>query len=122
MSTRTPQQIFQHHAQSLVAGDLEGIVSDYGDDAEFISAGGIKRGKAGVREAFARLLADLPKASWELPTELYGEDSLFLEWKACSDKTYADDGVDTFVFRDGFIRLQTVRYTLKKVPLAACPV
>lgn len=114
MSTRTPQQIFQHHAQSVGAGDLEGIVSDYSDDAVFISTDGIKRGKTGVREAFARLLADLPKASWDLRTELFGEDSLFLEWKARSNKTYADDGVDTFVFRDGFIRLQTVRYTLKK--------
>ena len=26
--------------------------------------------------------------------------------------TKADDGIDTFVFRDGLIRVQTVRYTL----------
>jgi len=24
-----------------------------------------------------------------------------------------DDGIDTFVFRDGLIRVQTVRYTLQ---------
>ena len=26
---------------------------------------------------------------------------------------FADDGIDTFVFRDGLIRVQTVRYTLQ---------
>jgi len=25
-----------------------------------------------------------------------------------------DDGIDTFVFRDGLIRVQTVRYTLQR--------
>ncbi|MGO9162298.1 MAG: hypothetical protein ACLP7J_16590 [Streptosporangiaceae bacterium] len=27
--------------------------------------------------------------------------------------TKVDDGIDTFVFRDGLIRVQTVRYTLQ---------
>ncbi|VTZ28223.1 Polyketide cyclase [Methylocella tundrae] len=114
MATRTPQEIFQHHAETLIAGDLEGVVSDYSEDAVILSPDGVKRGKAGVRETFIKLLADLPKADWEVPTVLFEGDALFLEWKARSEATYADDGVDTFVFRDGQIRLQTVRYTLKK--------
>ena len=32
--TRTPQEVFQHHAQALGAGDLDEIVADYSDDAE----------------------------------------------------------------------------------------
>jgi len=59
--TRTPEEVFKHHAQALGAGDLEGIVADYADDA---------------------------------------------------GATRVDDGIDTFVFRDGQIRVQTVRYTL----------
>jgi len=39
--------------------------------------------KDGIREAFTKLLADVP------------------------------NGIDTFIFRDGQIRLQTVRYTLQ---------
>ena len=31
--TRTPEEVFQHHAEALVAGDLDGIVADYADDA-----------------------------------------------------------------------------------------
>lgn len=109
---RTPQEIFQHHGEALMAEDLEGIVSDYSDDAIFITPDGIKRGKDGVREGFVKLLGDLPGAQWELPTQLFEDDILLLEWKAESEHAKADDGLDTFVFRDGLIRVQTVRYTL----------
>lgn len=114
MSTRTPQQIFQHHAEALGGEDLEGIVADYSDDAFFISPAGVLRGKAGIRQAFTKLLSDVPKANWDLKTQLYEKDILFLEWAADSAKTKVDDGIDTFVFKDGFIRVQTVRYTLQK--------
>ncbi len=109
---RTPQEVFQHHAKSLGAEDLDGIVSDYADDAVFITPEGVRRGKDGVHEGFVKLLSDLPGASWELPTQIYEDDVLLLEWKAESEKTKADDGIDTFIFRDGLIRVQTVRYTL----------
>jgi ketosteroid isomerase-like protein len=65
---RSPQEVFQHHAEALGAGDLDAIVDDYSDDAVFITPDGIMRGK---------------------------------------------DGIDTFILRDGQIRLQTVRYTLQ---------
>jgi ketosteroid isomerase-like protein len=35
-ASRTPQEVFQHHAEALVAGDMDGIVSDYSDDAVFV--------------------------------------------------------------------------------------
>ena len=114
MATRTPQQIFQHHAESLGAEDLDGIVSDYSEDAFFMTPAGVLRGKAGVRQGFVKLLSDVPKASWNLKTQLYESDILLLEWMAESAKTKIDDGIDTFVFKDGFIRVQTVRYTLQK--------
>lgn len=109
---RTPQEVFQHHVEALGAEDLDGIVSDYADDAIFITPDGLKRGKDGVREAFARLLSDIPQAQWELPTQIYEGDVLFLEWKAESEQHKVEDGIDTFVFGDGLIRVQTVRYTL----------
>jgi hypothetical protein len=109
---RTPREVFQHHAEALGGEDLEGIVSDYSEDALFITPDGVKRGTDGVREGFRKLLTDLPGATWELPTQLYEDDILLLEWKAESESTRVEDGIDTFVFRDGLIRVQTVRYTL----------
>jgi ketosteroid isomerase-like protein len=112
MADRTPQEVFAHHAQVLGAGALEGIVSDYADDAVFITPDGVLRGQDGIRQAFTKLLADVPDAQWELLTQIYEGDILLLEWKAESARTRVEDGIDTFVFRDGLIRVQTVRYTL----------
>ena len=113
--TRSPQQVFQHHVEALGAGDLDGIVEDFTDDAVFITPAGVKRGKDGIREAFTQLLADVPNADWALPTQIYDGDVLFLEWTATSAATKVDDGIDTFVFRDGMIRLQTLRYTVEPI-------
>jgi hypothetical protein len=112
VTVRTPQEVFQHHGQALGAADLDEIVADYTDDALFITPAGVKRGKAGVREGFIQLLADVPDATWELPTQIYEGDILLLEWKADGRTNRVEDGIDTFVFRDGLIRVQTVRYTL----------
>lgn len=108
---RTPQEVFQHHAEVLIAGDLDGIVSDYADDALFITPDGVKHGKDGVRAGFVKLLSDVPKADWEVPTQIFEDDILFIEWRAESENAKVEDGIDTFVFRDGMIRVQTVRYT-----------
>ncbi len=111
-TTRTPEEVFSHHAQVLGGEDLEGIVSDYSDDAVVICQGSTYRGKDGVREVFTKLLSDVPQARWQLPTTVFADDVMYLEWKAQSGAQRVDDGVDTFVFRDGQIRVQTVRYTL----------
>jgi ketosteroid isomerase-like protein len=110
---RTPQEVFEHHAGALGAGDLDGIVEDYTDDAVFITPDGVKRGKDGVREGFTQLLADVPNAAWELKTLVYDGDILLLEWAATAATTKVEDGVDTFIFADGQIRVQTVKYTVQ---------
>jgi len=109
---RTPQEIFAHHAGALMAGDIDEIVADYTDDALFITPSGVLRGKDGVRQAFTALLGDLPEATWDVPTQIFEGDVLFIEWTAISKRTRAMDGIDTFVFTDDGIRVQTVRYTL----------
>jgi hypothetical protein len=109
-----PRQIFQHHAEALGAEDIDGIAADYSDDAFFMTPAEVQRGKAGIRHAFTKLLSDIPQAKWNLKTQLYENDILLLEWTADSAETKINDGIDTFVFKDGFIRAHTVRYTLLK--------
>jgi ketosteroid isomerase-like protein len=110
--SRTPEEVFQHHAQALGAGDLDEIVADYADDAVLITPAGVNRGQDGIRAAFTQLLADIPNAAWDLKTLIYEDDVLFLEWAAVAAATQVKDGIDTFVFRDGLVRVQTVRYTV----------
>ena len=66
-TARTPQDVFQHHAEVLIAGDIDGTVEDYSDDAVFITPEGTLNGKDGVRQAFEKLLSDLPNAEWDVP-------------------------------------------------------
>lgn len=108
---RTPQEVFAHHGQALAAGDLDEIVADYADDSFVITPAGIARGKEGIRQLFVKLLDDIPNALWDLKTQIFEGDILFLEWTANSAVSRVDDGVDTFVFRDGTIWAHTVRYT-----------
>jgi hypothetical protein len=70
MPARTPQQIFQHHAEALGAEDIDGIAADYSDDAFFMTPAEVQRGKAGIRHAFTKLLSDIPQAKWNLKTQL----------------------------------------------------
>ncbi len=109
--TRSPQEVFAHHGKALAAADLDEIVVDYAEDAVLITPAGAARGRDGVRGVFAKLLDDLPDAQWNLKNQIFNGDLLFLEWTADSARNRVDDGVDTFVFADGMIRAQTVRYT-----------
>jgi hypothetical protein len=48
----------------------------------------------------------------DIKTTVYEGDVLLLEVGAEGGGNRVEDGVDTFVFRGGLIRVQTVRYTL----------
>ena len=111
LSKRTPEEVFAHHAQALGAEDLDAILLDYADDACLILPSGVLRGKDAIRNFFAGLVQALPKAQWNVKT-IYEDNVLFLEWTADSPKASVSDGVDTFMFQDGLIQVQTVRCTV----------
>jgi predicted SnoaL-like aldol condensation-catalyzing enzyme len=73
----------------------------------------MQRGKDGIRQAFTKLLGEVPQTAWDIKTTIYDGDILLLEWSAEGGGNRIEDGIDTFVFRDGLIRVQTVRYTLQ---------
>lgn len=112
MATRTPEEVFAHHGEALGAEDLEEIIADYSDDAILVVQRQVYRGKDGARQVFTQLLSDVPQASWELET-VFADDVLYLEWKATGGGRKVEDGVDTFIFEDGMIRVQTVVYTVQ---------
>jgi ketosteroid isomerase-like protein len=112
MATRTPEEVFAHHGQALGAENLEEILADYSDDAILISQRQVYRGKDGARQVFTQLLADVPQAEWALDTT-FADDVLYLEWKATGAGRKVEDGIDTFIFSDGMIRVQTVVYTVQ---------
>jgi len=114
---RTPQEAFEAHVAALGTGDLDTIVSDYADNCIQITQRQTRRGKAGVKEGFAALFADLAAAGeikgLEVPVRVYEDNVLYIEWWADLGDMRAD-GDDTFIFEDGLITVQTIRYAISK--------
>ena len=111
LSKRTPEAVFTHHAQALGAEDLDATLMDYAPTATLISPSGILRGKDPIRQFFAQVLQALPKAQWGVKTT-FADNVLLLEWTADSARASVSDGVETFLFENGLITLQTVHYTV----------
>jgi ketosteroid isomerase-like protein len=109
----TPQQVFERHGQALAAQDVDAVVADYTDDAVWVTPDGVFRGQDALREAFGQVFAQLPNATWDIKAAIFEGDVLLLVWGAHSERNDVDDGVDTFVFRDGLIRAHTASFTLK---------
>ena len=114
---RSAQEAFETHLESLGTGDLDKIAADYSDDCIQIVNRQTRRGKDGVKEGFAQLFSDLAAAGevkgLEVPVRVYEGDVLYIEWWADLGDMRCD-GVDTFIFRDGQIEVQTVKYDITK--------
>lgn len=119
MAHRAPKDIFMHHVQALGAGDLDGLAADYADHSCLITAERVYRGRQEIRNFFAALLKALPTAEWGLNAEVYEGSALYIEWTAKSALHCVSDGVDTFVFKDGMIEMQTARCSLIVARLSA---
>jgi predicted SnoaL-like aldol condensation-catalyzing enzyme len=94
-----------------MAGDVDEILADYTEESTLITPQGVIRGTSGIRAFFADVLRELPDAALDVPVQLFDGDVLFITWSATSTRSRVTDGVDTFVFGDDGIRVQTVRAT-----------
>lgn len=114
---RTPQEAFETHLAALGSGDLDTIAADYSDNCIQICNSQTRRGKAGIKEGFAQLFAELAAAGeikgLEVPVRVYEDNVLYIEWNADLGDMRCD-GNDTFIFEDGLITVQTVKYYIGK--------
>ena len=79
------RQVFEHHVGALLAGDLEGIVSDYDDRSVLIGPEGVVRGLDAIRQTFAGYLATLFKpGTFKLEADVVHVDGdiAFVMWHA----------------------------------------
>ena len=114
---RTVEQVFDDHLRLAADGDVEAdIRRNFADDVVLLTGIGIVRGHDGVRRSRAALRADLGEGAFEYLTRLVDGECAFLEWRARSDVVEIDDGADSFVIRDGRIRVQTIHYTVRHRP------
>jgi hypothetical protein len=104
---RTPQEIFDHHLHALVARDVDDLLVDYTDDSVLITPAGAAQGRDGIKAAFSQLSDALASAVFDIKSKTYHDEILLLEWTLDSPG-FQIDGVDTFVFGDDSIRVQTI--------------
>ena len=107
---RTPREVFDHHVAALNEANLDQVGFDYAEDALFITKDdkGV-RGREAIKAWFNGVLSGpLIGAKFEATTLIIEADILYLEWQG-TGTTHTASGVDTFVIRDGEIRVQTVK-------------
>lgn len=112
---RTTNEVFESHLQLRMEGKVEeDIEKNYASDVVLLSS--IKRftGKDGVRESADDLSNDIGDAKFEyVKKEVEGEFA-FLIWKVKSETVLVEHGVDSFLIKDGKIRVQSIFYAVKK--------
>lgn len=119
MTHQTPQEIFAAHVTALANRDVEGILALRSEDSVLITAERTYKGRTEIGVFFDMLLAELPRAQWGLTAEVYHADLLYIDWTCKSARYNVNDGVDTFVFKDGLILSQTARCSLVLSKLGA---
>jgi hypothetical protein len=117
MSMRSAREVLEDHLNLRQQGSVELDVSrNYAEDVRHLSAEGVRVGHDGVRAAARELLARLPEPKLGQVRQLVDGEIAFIEWTAEGRDRYVLDGVETFVIRDGLIRVQTVHYTVCRGP------
>jgi hypothetical protein len=114
--TRTPEEIFSDHFEALSKKDVPLILQDFARDATVISPQGPLQGLAGVEAFYTQALAGLPDIDFTIVSKVFGADALQVRWTGRASAGRVDDGVDTFVFAEGKIALQSTWFTI--VPTA----
>ncbi|MDS0281062.1 nuclear transport factor 2 family protein [Haloarcula onubensis] len=104
------QSVLDHHLEMFGEGDLDGLMSDYADDAVFISADGTLEGRDEVRAMFADLLAEFddPSVSFSLDEQVVRDEYAYIVWHAETPENVYEFASDTFEIRDGEIVAQTL--------------
>src|SRR3954468_12489820 len=111
--TRTPQEIIADHGAAVAKLDLSAILKDYREDSVILTSQGALEGLAGVESFYKQALGMLPEAEFSVVSVTYGADAALMLWSAFFVAGEIKDGVDTFVFDQGAIRLQTISFTFE---------
>jgi len=112
-NSATPQEVFHRHLELSRSHSEQDFLECYREDSFLIMPDGVRRGLDGIRACYRRLNQELPNARYIYKVVIAEQDVGFVEWSADSDTHVVTDGVDSYVIRDGYIRAQTIHYTLR---------
>jgi ketosteroid isomerase-like protein len=108
---------FNRHVASFQRADIDGVISDFADDAILITPEGIFEGKDRIRSVYEALFNEFGNMAagdspgFELEDMHTQGNLLFITWHAVSRNHEYPFGTDTFVIDDNLIRRQTIAYS-----------
>lgn len=110
--TPTPEEVLKRHLELSRSHSEEDFLESYREDSFLIMQSGVRRGLEQIRTCYRQLNQELPNARFTYKAIIVEQDVGFLEWLAESDTHTVTDGADSYVIREGYIRAQTIHYTL----------
>lgn len=107
--TAQTEATLHHRLKCFAAGDIDGIMSDFADDAVLIGMDGIVDNLPAIRAMFTTIITQyIPKGSTIAMKQAIASGTVaYILWSAESPSFSIPVGSDTFVMRDGKIIAQT---------------
>jgi ketosteroid isomerase-like protein len=106
-SVSITQSVLGHHLQAVAAHDLDGIMSDFTDDAVLLTAIGTFRGPVEIRGFFAeavKVFTSEVLSEFKIICQEIDGEFAYIYWSAGSTIPM---GSDTFCVRNGKIVMQS---------------
>lgn len=108
----TTEQVLASHEAALGEQDAEKVSTHYAEEAVVVVNGDTYRGRKEIALMYARLINDLPDATWRTDVAVIHEDLAYVEWACKSGTSKVEFGTDTFVVINGFITRQTASFSI----------
>lgn len=103
------ESVLDHHLEMIDQLDLDGVMSDYAEDAVLITEEETYRGHEEIREMFDSLLGEFEELMmFSLETRKVEDECAYIVWEAETAETEYEYASDTFIIRDGEIVIQTL--------------
>lgn len=103
------QSVLDHHWETFINNDLEGVMEDYSEESILITPNGTYRGLEEIRGNFINAFKAFPtqQATLTLTESLAVKDVGYILWEADTPAFILSYATDTFIIRNGKIIRQT---------------
>src|SRR5262245_24075873 len=106
---RSAREVVDHHVRCFRDGDIEGILSDYSDEAILFTPDRLLKGREAIASLYRRLLREFrePLTSDAVRVSMLEGNYAYIVWSAETSDNIYEYASDTFVIRQGKIVMQS---------------
>jgi hypothetical protein len=110
---RTAKEVLSDHIKLRERGEFgDDLARNYAPDVVVLTSRESSHGRRAIRQAAALLGDTVAHVSFRFHSLVVGDRMGFAEWVAEGRDESIQDGVDSYLIEDGWIKAQTTRYTI----------